>query len=141
MKKMYIFIAILLFSNFGYSQNNQRAIKFRAFEARMYSVDPPDSTNWEETDVLVVISFKDNDLNKINVYAKKSIQYDVVSFIKDYKDENKTLWSFYKCVNDNGEEVTIDWGLFDNPQSEHISTLRITNKNGFSFDYKLKKNE
>lgn len=141
MKYIFILLAVQIFSNSAYSQNNPQVIKFRAFESSMFSADPPDSTGWEETDILIVMGFNNTHLNKINVYAQKSIQYDIVGFIKDYRDESKTLWSVYKCVNNNGEEFTVEWGLFDNAKYEHISTLIITNKKGFSFVYKLKKNE
>ena len=141
MKYIYILSVVLLFSNTTYSQSNPQAIKYRAFKSRLYNANLPDSTSWVETNILIVFGFNDTHLNKINVYAQKSIQYDVVGFIKDYKDESKTLWSVYKGVNDGGEEFTIEWGLFDNTQNQHISTLIITNKSGFSFVYNLKINE
>ena len=141
MKSTFILITILLFSKFSSSQDKQQVLKFRAFKAGMFSVDPPDSSGWQETDILVVINFNDAHLNKINVYAKKNNQYDIVEYIKDYTDESKTSWSVYKGVNDDGELLTIELGLFENTNFEHISTIIITNKNRFSIVYKLKKNE
>ncbi len=139
MKYTFFLSLILLFSNLAHSQNDTKAIKFRAFKATMFS--PRDSSGWDETNILTVMNFSGDNLNKINVYAEKSIQYDIVKFIKDYKDENKTSWSVYKGINDDGEEFTIEWAIFNTLQYQHVSTLILTNKNGYGFVYKLKKNE
>ena len=122
------------------SQANSDAIKVRAFEATMFSKDLQVNSGWDSTDILIVFGFSNNNLSKLSVYSNKVTKYEVVNFIKTYKDENGISWFIYTGVNDAGEEYTVEWGQFDNFKQKQIGTLRLYNEKGLGFIYKLKLN-
>lgn len=141
MKHKYIFLFFILFATNVYSQTNSETIKLRAFKSTIFSKSLQENTGWVDANILIVFDFTDNNLNKVRIYAEKNIKYDIVNYIKDFKDKNNISWFVYKGINDSGEEYTIEWGMFSDFSQKQVGTLRLYNQKGLGFIYHLKLNE
>lgn len=118
--------------------DNIELLKYKAFEATIFSKELQINSGWEPTDILVLFQFKDSSLNKISVYAKKVTKYVITSFVKTYVDENDISWFIYNGVNEAGEDFTIEWAQINNPNKKHVGTLKMHNSKGLGFIYRLK---
>ena len=61
---------------------------------------------------------------KVNVYAKKQSDIDLIKLERDYKDEDGNSWLVYSGVDQNGLRCEIKLEIFRNTtDNEHIASL------------------
>ena len=137
-KFIFLIIPLFFLGTYSFSQSNIRTDKYRTLQTGMFLNDG--TIEWGDTDILVTITSKDYEISKVNIYAKKEEQYDVISLIDTYTDSDIIAWGVFDCLNSKNERYKLQHGVYNNNITGHIFTLKFTNSDGNGFIYKLKRN-
>jgi hypothetical protein len=112
--------------------------KFRAFQTAMIESDNPNSVlKWNDVNILTVINLNKD---KIQIYAKSSVDIDLLSGSKAWLDENGNAWAQYNGIDESGQKCLIQWEVFKDQEGRHTSNLIIIYSDGHLI-YRLKKPE
>lgn len=139
MKKLSLLLILLfIFIAHSFAQGNIRTDKYRTLQTGIFFYDG--TVEWGDTDILVTITTKNYVITKVNIYAQKEEQYDVIGMIDTYTDSNNISWGVFDCLNSNNERYKLHHGIFNNSITGHVFTLKFTNSDGNGLIYKLKRN-
>lgn len=136
-KTLFLIFAIFFISVETFSQTNIRTDKYRTIQSGIFTDDGV--IEWGDTDFLITITTNNFVITKINIYAKKENQYDIIGLKDTYKDSNDIAWGVFDCLDSDNERYVLEHGIFNNING-HIFTIKFTNKDGNGLIYKLKRN-
>lgn len=137
-KLLLLLIPLFIFSGITFSQSNVRTDKYRTLQTGIFFDDG--TIEWGDADILVTITTKNYVITKVNIYAQKEDQYDVIGLVDTYTDSNNISWGVFDCLNSKNERYRLQHGIFNNNITGHIFTLKFTNSDGNGLIYKLKRN-
>lgn len=116
--KYTLLAAACLCGYLGYSQ----VYKFKAFQTAIAGPNQNDEIKWNSSDILTVINL---DKSKVNIYAKETVDMDLISDGRTRKDDEKNLYIDYDAVDQKGVKCTIEIVIFDDQIGRHKATLII----------------
>ena len=132
--KYLLAILLSLFYCAGYSQ----VYKFRAFQTAMTESDKFNAIlKWNDANLLVVINL---DKDKIQIYAKNTVDIDLLGGSKGWLDADSNAWAQYDGIDESGQKCLVQWEVYKDQTGRHNSTLIITYGDG-DLIYRLKKPE
>ena len=132
----YILLIVTIFSLKTSFAQELRVDKFRVIESGMYFRD--EKPEYGDTDFLVAIISKEYMPVKVNIFAKKEIQYDIIKLLDTYTDEKNVSWGIYECLDDDGNKIKFYHGLSLINPKEYLVTMIFSDNSGGNIFYKYK---
>ena len=137
MKILIVISAIFAFLPTKAQERNQ-VYKFKAFQTSFYNNSSSSSNDisWNNTDILVVINL---DKNKIQIYAKKTVDLDLLESSSNEDADGNTILS-YSAIDEDGIKCRVNVRIFKDQSGKHKATL-IIKYSDISVAYRLMSDE
>ncbi|HEV3413394.1 MAG TPA: hypothetical protein VG101_13010 [Puia sp.] len=131
---------IVLFALFGAFTSYSQVYKFRCFQTygdKTKGERPIMESDYTNVDFLVVVNL---DKLRINTYAEKPFQFDIVKTFEPTKNKSDDDVLSYKAIDNDGDECKLTVVIFKNQEGKHTATL-IISYSTFDVHFRLKKND
>jgi len=123
--------------SFGQDSYSSKVYKLKTFQTAVINLNERNSDiEWEQNSILVVINFNDS---KVNIYAKKQSDIDLLTLDKNYLDENDNTWIIYSGIDENGSRCKVELEVFKNTSdNDHVASLFLIYKD-YEIVYRLQR--